>query len=257
MSRRAIAVAGAALLLAACGDIMSPLRKLAEPGLDPYMFFVAEGAGGRSDLFVARLDGSGVRQASYSPMWEWAPALSPDGGMLAFFRSADSASAVPRELWVMNLLNGAERRLSWSATLPVLRRVTWVNDATELLVEAGNRYYRLPAPPEEGTPKEVPAGEAARADSLLSVVLGDPPFARVVPCAAATDLCLAENDTAPPAVLAANAHDALAWRGDSVAYVRNDTLRVRPQGAGRERRVEFAPSPKHPRSFTMFPGRRR
>jgi hypothetical protein len=109
------------------------------------------------------------------------------------------------------------------------------------------------APPKKGAAVEIPAAERTAAESSLAVLLGSPAFTRVIPCERTADLCVV-GDTPAPSRLAADAHDAVRWGGDSVGYFAGDQLRVRPLGPGRERTVEFRNPPASPREATMFPG---
>jgi Tol biopolymer transport system component len=61
--------------------------------------FVASGTGG-TDLFVANVDGSGVRNLTSTPESEDQPAWSPDGTKIAYHRWAYVGT--PHDVWVMN-----------------------------------------------------------------------------------------------------------------------------------------------------------
>jgi hypothetical protein len=98
----------------------------------------------------------------------------------------------------------------------------------------------------------VGAAERPAAESSLAVLLGDPVFARIVPCAEQGALCI-QPDTGAPALLAHDARDALAWGSDSVAYFVGDEVVIRPLGAGRNRRLEMD-APPRPRQMTAFTG---
>lgn len=258
---------GRCLLLAAataCStDVMSPIRNLGEVGEDPYLVFVAQAPDGASELYVSRPDGRNIRPVTYSPAWETRPVLSPDGAVLAFLRSNDTLPETPRVVWVSNLLNGSERRLALPGGVTLLNRLAWSEDGQQLIGEAPDgALYRWPMPPAKAPPMRL---SAAAADSLrprFDLLLGDPPFARVVPCVAGapTACALLLNDTtaAPQPLADFGVRDAVRWRGDSVAYLIGDSLRVRPLGRGRERRIEWAPrTPVAPRQFTLFPGKPR
>ncbi len=96
------------------------------------------------------------------------------------------------------------------------------------------------------------AAERPAAESSLAVLLGDPVFARVVPCTEPGALCI-QPDTGAPALLARSARDALAWGPDSVAYFVGDEVEIRPLGAGRIRRLDMG-APPRPRQMTAFMG---
>jgi hypothetical protein len=247
-------VLAGALLVTSCGDVMSPLRKLAEVGKEPYVFFVADASDGQPDLFVARADGREVRPATFTPNVEAAPSLSPDGGMLAFLRGASASRTSPMQLWVMNLITGAERQLEVPAGSPPLTRVGWAADGTAIYVQAGEAVLKIAPPPERGVAGPVSVAERAAADSALEVFVGDPPFARVAPCANPADLCVLGATGEQVLAAGAGVAGGVRWGGDSVAYIEHDTLLVRPVGPGRERRVPFVPDVTRPRALTYFRG---
>ena len=77
------------LLVCAGSCTLPPLRGELEVGKDAYAVFVGEGSGG-TDLFAIRANGGVPIALTFSPVSESAPALSPDGGMLAFLRTGGS-----------------------------------------------------------------------------------------------------------------------------------------------------------------------
>lgn len=248
--------------LTACGDVMSPLRKLGTPGEDPYLVFVAQSRDGNAELYVSRPDGRDIRPVTFSPLWESRPVLTPDGDVVAYLRSVDTVPATPRSVWLTNLLNGAERELPVPAGA-VVTRLAWWREGRELLGRTtSGAILAWPMPPGKAQPNGLLGADLDSARSAFEVLLGDPPFARIVPCApdAPAECAQPLNDTATTRVPLADfpVRDAVRWRGDSVAYLIGDSLRVRPLGRGRERRVEWAPRvPEAPRQFTFFPGRAR
>ena len=84
---------------------------------------------------------------------------------------------------------------------------------------AGAGLYRSSAPPADVEARPVPAAERAAAESASAVLLGNPAFARVVPCAEPGALCVA-GDTGAPGLLARDAPRAARWGDDSVAFFR-------------------------------------
>ncbi len=241
------------LLVIGCEGTLPPLRKVGEAGKDPIVLFVGGEEAGQADLFAVPASGGEVTQLTFSGVSETRPALSPDGGGVAFLRGASPGDSATGALWVMNLLSGAERevRLPKGAGAPA--RVGWSADGRSLIAATANGLYRAPAPPEIGPAIPVPADERAAAESSLAVLLGSPAFARVTPCARRTDLC-AVGDTGAQALLAENARDPARWGSDSVAYFVGDELVVRPLGPGRERQIELRHAPARPREPTVFPG---
>ncbi len=97
-------------LLTACDPTLPPLRGQMEIGRDPYAVFVG-GAGPNSDLYAVRPDGGPPVRITFTNIAELAPALSPDGGGLAFLRGTSLRDSTPASVWVMNLLSGGEREL--------------------------------------------------------------------------------------------------------------------------------------------------
>ena len=226
-----------------------------EVGRDPYLVFVADAPDGRGDLFAARPDGHDVVQISFSPVDERAPALTPDGGVLAFLRAAAPADTAAPQIWLLNLLSGVEREVPLPRSRPHAVALGWGPDGRVLYVRAANgTVYRADAPPAAGPLRLVDAGERAAADSALAVLLGDPPFARAVPCAAdAASLCLV-GALAHESPLASSARGPIRWGADSVGYFTGETIEVRPLGPGRSRRLQWKPAPARPREAVVFMG---
>src|SRR4029078_12057672 len=96
----------------------------------------------------------------------------------------------PATRWVIQLLNGAARELRLPKDAGSLERVGWSSDGSALLVKTSKDFYRVEAPPAKPNSRRVPPEERAAAESSLAVLLGDPVFARVVPCSQAEDLCV-------------------------------------------------------------------
>jgi hypothetical protein len=238
-------------LLSACSGL-SPLRGRAVVGRDAYVLFVGDGPGGQADLFGVRADGGPVFQITYTSVLEAVPALSPDGGLVAFLRGRTVHDSVPGSVWVLNLLSGAEQEVALPAGAERPDRVGWSRDGKWLYVRAGRGRYEVGAPPGGGAPRALLGAGAATADSSLSVLLGDPPFGTVLPCN--QGLCV-QADTGGPSPFAENAHDAARWGPDSVAFLSAGDLVVRPLGPGRARRVEWSEVPATPREMTVFVGK--
>jgi hypothetical protein len=225
-----------------------------EIGRDPYAVFVG-GEGLNSDLYAVRPDGGLPVRITFSNVAELAPALSPDGGGLAFLRGTSLTDSTPASIWVMNLLSGGERELVLhkGAGRPVA--VGWEPGGKSLIVSATKGLYRFQAPAADPDPRPVPPPERARAESSLAVLLGDPVFARAISCERAGDLCVL-GDSGGPALLARDARDPVRWGGDSVGFFVGDQVEIRPLGPGRARRLVWSNAPKRPRGMTFFPGTR-
>lgn len=220
------------------------------------MIFVGGQGQAGGDLFAVLASGGEVVPLTYSNVGEMGPALSPDGGSVAFLRGGSLSDSTPGSVWVMNLLSGGERKVSLPQDAGAPTRVGWAKDGRSLVVAAGSGLYRAPAPPAAGDAEAIPPAARVEAESSLAVLLGMPVFGRTVACENPSALCVL-GDSGAPALLAKGAHDAARWGGDSVAYFIGDALRVRPLGPGRERRVRLKGGPARPREPTVFAGPRR
>jgi len=213
--------------------------------------FVGGDGAGQGDLFAVPTSGGEATQLTFSSVSESWPALSPDGGAVAFLRAPGDSTR--GSVWVMNLVSGAERELELPSGAGAPTRVGWAADGRSIVVATTAGRYRAPAPPQKGGAVRVPPAKRPAAESALSVLLGSPAFARVTPCDRPEDLCVV-GDTGAPELLAKGARDGVRWGSDSVAYFIGDELLVRPLGPGRERTVELKHPPARPREATMFPG---
>jgi hypothetical protein len=241
------------LLLAACESSFLPLRGKFEVGRDPMVIFVGGDSPAGGDLYAVPTSGGRAIPITFSTVGEMRPALSPDGGAVAFLRAGSLTDSAPASVWVLNLINGAERQVGLPEDAGPPERVGWAHDGRSLVLGAGGRLYRAEAPPAEATARPVPVAQRASAESALAVLLGRPAFARAVPCANAEDLCVV-GDTGAPALFARGARDPARWGDDSVAYLEGDRLMVRPLAAGRARQVEWSALPARPRQPSVFAG---
>jgi hypothetical protein len=154
----------------------------------------------------------------------------------------------------MNLLSGSERELPPLGAGIIPEAVAWARDGRTIYVATANGPWSAAAPPADPAPHRLAGPDSLAGDSALAVLVGDPPFARVGPCAAGThDLC-AFAPGRPPALLDSIARDPLRWGGDSLGYFIGDRLVVRPVGPGRVRELHIERLPPHPRQATWFPG---
>ena len=241
------------LFCGACDPTLPPLRGQMEIGGDAYAVFVG-GIGSNSDLYAIRADGGQPVPITFTNVAELRPALSPDGGALAFLRGTSLRDSTPASVWVMNLLSGSERELSLPKAAGRPTQVGWEPAGTSLILKAERGLYRVNAPPLPPAPTAVPAHEGSRAESTLAVRLGDPVFATVVPCETADDLCVSAEGAS--GLLARGAHDPARWGDDSVAFFVGDELEVRPLAKGRPRRLAWNHAPERPRQLTFFAGKR-
>lgn len=209
------------------------------------------GSGMSGDLYAVRANGGPVYQITFTTVAELRPALAPNGSDVAFLRGVSLRDSTPASLWVMNLLNGAERELALPKNAGPLGRLAWTPDGAGIIVEAGNELYRLAAPPSRADARPVPAEERATAESTLSVLLGEPVFARVVPCKRSEDLCVISR-AGRSGILAQAATDPVRWGTDSVGFVAGDLLQIRPLARGRPRLLHWSQPPARPRQVTYF-----
>jgi hypothetical protein len=240
-------------LLTSCGTI-PPLRDKIEVGRESYAIFVG-GSGLNGDLHAVRGNGGPVFPITFTPVAELRPALAPGGSDVAFLRGASLRDSTPTTVWVMNLLNGAERELELPQDAGRPERVGWAEDGSALIIQTSNGVYRAAAPPARAAPLPVPPAERAAAESALAVLLGDPVFARVIPCERPRDLCVVTR-RGRPSILAQAARDPVRWGTDSVAFfTTGDLLQVRPLARGRPRLLHLSNAPARPRQPTFFDGR--
>jgi hypothetical protein len=241
------------LLLAACEGSFLPLRGKFEVGHDPMVVFVGGDAPAGGDLYAVSTSGGRAIPITFSTVDEMRPALSPDGSAVVFLRAGSLTDSAPASVWVLNLINGAERQVELPEDAGPPEQAGWTDGGRALVVRAGGRLYRAEAPPAEGAARRLPVDQRASAESALAVLLGRPAFARAVPCANPEDLCVV-GDTGSPALFARGAREPARWGDDSVAYLEGDRLMVRPLAAGRARQVEWSALPARPRQLSVFAG---
>jgi len=242
-----------------CGTVLPPLRGEIDVGRDAYGVFVG-GERRSSDLYAFEPDGA-VLQLTYTAVAELAPALSPDGFYVALLRAATLRDSLPGTAWLINLQTGDDRELTLPRSAGTPRRLGWARTSARsggaeaaLYVAADSGVYRFDAPVGRVKARAVAGAERAVADSSFAVLLGQPVFARVLPCANdAGSLCVA-SDTGAPDLLAREARDPMRWGTDSVAYVVQGMFEVRPLGPGRPRYVKLVNPPARPRAPTFFAG---
>lgn len=251
MTRRALAGLLAVLpLLAACGGI-SPLRHRFEVGEDPYVLFAADGPEGAGDLYVVGPAGGRVVQVTFSPVDESAPALAPAGDVVAFLRRARGDS-VPQP-WLLNLMNGAERKVPLPAEAGAADRLAWGAGGRELAIRTARGVWVTPAPPAPLALREATAAERPALDSLFLVRIGPAGFARADRCADGTALCAYLRD-GRVAVLRDSAQGPAPWGNDSVAYLVRGVIEVRPLGGGSARRLQLDGALPGVRDLNYFGG---
>jgi len=246
MNVRTVVVAGIVLALGGCR--ISPLTNKISVGQEPFVVLVGQSQGNQTDLFAGSAGGGEMFQLTFTREPERSPMLDPTGVQLAFLRED------PRgEVWlvVMNLFNTAERETRVPTDAGPVERVAWSHDGTRLHLRTGAGLFSTPAPPARLAlaPLLEGSSEAGAADSTLSILLGDPPFAAVVSCPD-DGLCIRSGTEDTP--LAVDGRDPLRWTGDSVGYLVDQAVVVRPLGPGRSRRLEWSQMPAGIREPTHF-----
>ena len=247
------ALLGLVLGTGSCHDVFYPLKNRITPGLDPFVVFVADGQNGAGDLWAGQSGGGAVYQLTYTLSDEDAPALSPSGGVLAFVRSPLRTDSAKREVWFMNLVTGNEREIDPLPGGAIPLALAFSVDGATLYARTTKGLWSLQAPPSLPEPKRLSGTDSLRADSALTVYLGEPAFARIGPCEVAKgSLCAFPPGTAE-APLQEGGVDPVHWGADSIAYLVGDRLIVRSGGGGRSREILWARMPSHPRRPTYAP----
>ncbi|HEU5154171.1 MAG TPA: hypothetical protein VFU03_05550 [Gemmatimonadales bacterium] len=233
------------VFLASCTGSLSPLSHKLKIGQEPYVVFTADGEGDTGDLFASPVGGGAVYQVTFTRLNEHLPRLNPDGSMLAFVRGDGATSAV----WVMNLINGAERRVTEPGGAEP-QGLAWSADSKTIYVKVATGVVAAAAPP--ATPSVTSLEGAARAagDSALAVLVGDPVAGEVTSCARGGGLCVLLGGESQR--LDSAGTEPLRWGADSVAYRVGDQFVIRPLGGGTTRALRWSRRLEHPRELTYF-----
>jgi hypothetical protein len=235
----------------ACRGTLSPLSNKLKVGQEQYVVFTADGEEGKGDLFASAPSGGKAYQITFSRVDEELPALSPDGTMLAFIRSATPGETSTWSLVVMNLLSGTERRVGLRENIPT--RLAWSADGGRIFLQRATGPQTTPAPPALLSPQAVPIPERESAESSLAVMLGDPPQAEAVPCPDGVGLC-ARRGNRTLQTFAERGSAPARWLGDSVAYLEKGEWIIRPLAGGRTRVLSWTTKLTRPRDLTVFRG---
>jgi hypothetical protein len=251
----ALVAAGA---LGGCRGTLSPLSNRLKIGAESYIVFSADGEDGLGDLFASPPSGSPTFQITFTRVDEREPTLSPDGVTLAFLRSRNPTDTTQVTLALLNLQNGAERRIAldpgYAAESPL--RLAWAPGGNAAYLRTRVRTLRTPAPPASLELTLVPPNQLAASDSAFSVPLGDPPVGEAFDCAAGKGVCarLASGETV---MLSPEGSDPFRWGTDSVGFREDGAYVVQPLGGGRVRTIRLAETVRHAREFTYFAGQGR
>lgn len=225
------------------------MRHRIDAGRESFVVFVADAPDGRGDLYAMTAVGSDVVQLTFTLPAEWRPRVSPNGDVVAFLRSRDEADTLRTRVWLVNLLNGAERELAMPDSSGAPSDLAWSADGREILVATSSGTWSVAVPPAPSHATSVPAA----ATTAFQVRVGSPPFASIAACAErAADLCVLP-DSGTPALLVSDAGDPFRWGGDSVAYVRaGGEVVIRPLGSGRSRTLRWRDALRAPREPDAF-----
>ena len=239
--------------LVGCRMSLSPIKNRIGIGVESYVVFDADGEGGQGDLYAGSAGGGSAYRITFSRAHESSPALSPDGSMLAFVRGGTREDSTSHRVWIMNLLNGAERELPSMGPSAHPRRIAWSPDGHTVYVRTSTGDFLTPAPPLTADFRPVVAGTAEAADSALGVMLGEPRRARVITCPDGRGFCVSD-DSGVSQMLTSDGRDPFRWGSDSVGFWLGDEVEVRPLRGGTTRQLRWAGTPSNPHETTQFPG---
>jgi len=245
--------AAAVLNLIGCRGSLSPLSNKLKVGEESYIVYAADGEDGKGDLFASPPQGGKAFQITFTRVDERAPALSPDGSILAFLRSRTAQDTSGVSLVLFNLVNGAERR---TGVPPAAFALAWSSEGGSLLVRTPSGIFSTTVPPQPLALSPVPASDRSRADSLFRVILGDPPVGEASTCGWGAGVC-ARLSNGDSVTLSEKGSAPMRWGNDSVAYVEGGAFAVRPLAGGRIRMVRWTEQARNPRGLTYFPGVKR
>ena len=231
---------------------ITPLTNKIRVGEEPFVIVVGEGRDGETDLFAAPAGGGAFVRLTFNRPAESVPAISPNGGSVAFLRTSLGGPPAT-EVIVLDLHTNVERALLIPAGGGPPDRLGWSHDGATLFIHTPGGLFGGSA---RGSRRAEPVGASERqaGDSALTVLLGDPVFGKVIDCGEGeTTLCVraASGETTP---LGPGARDPFRWGSDSVAYLNGEQVEVRPLGGGKTRRPIWKEAPAHLRSPTYHPG---
>lgn len=229
------------LAIGAAGCGFSPLTNRIEIGEEAFVVLVATGADGMVDLHAVPAGGGTTARITFTPLVESHPALSRGGDVVAFLRGRDTLPDTPRDLVVMNLLNGAERTLPVPEAAGRIDRLAWSEDGSRLLLATATGTWAIGTPPGEPDAERLEGAAREAADSALATWLGRPRFARAFNCPEReVGVCLI-GPSGDTAVLSTRGRDAFAWGRDSVGWFEGDAMYVRSLGPATPRSVSLGP----------------
>jgi hypothetical protein len=237
-------------LLTACS--VTPLTNKITVGEEPFVIGVGEGPDGLTDLFAAPAKGGGFVRLTFNRPEERFPRLSPDGSMVAYFRTTGATVGAAWSLVILNLLTNAERTAPLPGESGVPVGLGWSRDGQRVVVSAqGYLVSAAPSAPIRFSRMALDAAPAA--DSATAELLGDPPRARVERCVDGGGACI-RSASGELTALGTGSSGAIRWGTDSVGYFRGAEFEVRPLAGGRSRRPEWSGAPAQLRDLTYHAG---
>ena len=229
---------------------LSPVKNRVDVGVESYVAFDGDGEDGEGDLYIGSASGGQAFRITFTRVHESSPALSPDGTMLAFVRGSHAADSSDHRIWIMNLLNGAEREVPELAKGAFPQKLGWSLDGTALFVRTSRGAFRVSPPPSNPDPKPVETEAAATADTVLDVPLGAPIAAVARDCDSGVCAFTPSGST----VLSRTGRAPFRWGADSVGYFEGELIEVRPLRGGSTRQLRWGGLPTNIRGASQFPG---
>jgi hypothetical protein len=229
---------------------VTPLTNRIAVGEEPFVVGVGEGEDGMTDLYAALAHGGAFVRLTFNRMVESAPRLAASGRLVAYLRRSAAGSGAA-DVVVLDLGNGAERRVALPHEAGAPAAVAWLEGDARIAVRTDSGLYGFAAPSAAAVPTRLRGADSATADSALGVPLGDPVAAMAVPCGSG-DLCVRTADTAL-APLEAGARGAVRWGADSVGYFTAAGFEVRPLAGGHSRHPAWTGAPSRLRELTYSP----
>jgi Tol biopolymer transport system component len=114
---------------------LSPGGRYAASRDGSQLAYVGSGREGSPQIFIAGIDGTGVRQVTHDPQGAMSPAWSPDASMIAYHGSrADGTGA----LFVLNVESGEATPLPEAGSVEGRSEVQFTPDGSSLLYTSGS-----------------------------------------------------------------------------------------------------------------------
>jgi Tol biopolymer transport system component len=125
-----------------------PLPRYAASPDGSLLAYVGTGDNGSRQIFIAGIDGSGIRQLTPGPLDAWSPAWSPDGTKIAY--EGHSSEGV-RNLFVLDVATGESTPIADARRVSRWAEPQFTPDGSSLLyTDAGSSYSVLRTVPING-----------------------------------------------------------------------------------------------------------